>query len=66
MLPYDSGNKLRVPKSILGLQVNFCKNIDCSNFGAPATSKEQKSDRGNKSEDDYVVKDRNQQRRIVV
>ncbi len=45
----------RVPLPVSGINVNFCKNMDCSHFGAPASPLEQKRGAGNKSEDDYIV-----------
>lgn len=31
----------RVPIDVDGIQVNFCKNPQCPNFGAPASTKRQ-------------------------
>jgi len=54
--PYDSSNKLRVPMPVLGLQVNFCKNMECGRFGTLADTSRQKRGPGNKTSDGYVIK----------
>lgn len=38
---YDQANKPRVPYAVDGIQVNFCKNPTCSNYGVPASVKKQ-------------------------
>jgi transposase-like protein len=47
--------KPRIPLSVAGIQVNFCKNPECSNFGVPASTETQPKGRGAKSRgrDDY-------------
>ena len=31
----------RIPKTVDGIQVNYCKNVKCANYGTPASSQEQ-------------------------
>jgi transposase-like protein len=50
-----SSNRPRVPLAVSGVQVNFCKNMDCSNFGTYPSSLPQKRGPGNASKDDYVI-----------
>lgn len=47
----------RVPLPHKGLQVNFCKNVNCSHFGAPASTKKQPRGPGARTRpnDGYVV-----------
>jgi transposase-like protein len=56
----------RVPLPVGGINVNFCKNMDCSHFGAPASPLEQKRGAGHKSEDDYIVKPKKPFRRVLI
>jgi transposase-like protein len=38
---FSQANKPRVPDAVDGIQVNFCKNPTCSNYGVPASVKKQ-------------------------
>ena len=44
-----------MPLPVEGIQVNFCKNMDCGHFGSPASPLEQKRGRGKKSDDGYII-----------
>lgn len=57
-----SSNKPRVPVPFEGIQVNFCKNMDCSHFGNEASTKAQKKGRGHHSGDGYVISNMERQR----
>lgn len=45
----------RIPSEEIGIQINFCKNPECSNFGVPASSERQLRGRGNKVQDTYRI-----------
>jgi len=45
----------RVPEEVSGIQVNFCKNLKCTNFGSPASTEYPKRGRGNVSKDNYTL-----------
>ncbi len=45
----------RIPEGFDGIQVNFCKNPVCKNFGVPASAKRQPRGRGVKSKDAYTL-----------
>jgi len=45
----------RTPLPFGGVNVNFCKNPLCGNFGVPAQSEHGKTGRGNVSADGYIV-----------
>lgn len=47
MPPDDPSNKLRVPMRVLGLQVNFCRNMECGRFGTLGDTRHQKRGPGN-------------------
>lgn len=49
--------KPRIPPETGGIQVNFCKNPACGNFGEPATVEQKKKGRGarSKNADTYTV-----------
>ena len=50
--------KSRIPETVDGIQVNFCKNPTCLNFGRPASTESQPKGSltpSNKSRDSYVV-----------
>jgi hypothetical protein len=38
---FSQANKPRVPDAVDGIQINFCKNPICSNYGVPASVKKQ-------------------------
>ena len=48
----------RVPLEVDGIQVNFCKNPRCPNYGVPASTEKQPRGRGarERGRDDYQVK----------
>jgi transposase-like protein len=48
----------RIPESVNGVQVNFCKNPRCANFGVPASTEKQPRGPGaaGKGRDPYIVK----------
>lgn len=48
----------RIPHAVDGLQVNFCKNPTCFNFGVPASQEKQPRGPGsqNANRDQYIVK----------
>ncbi len=56
MISKDSNFTPRVPLPVCGINVNFCKNMDCSHFGVPASPLQQKRGAGHKTEDDYVIR----------
>lgn len=45
----------RIPLAAGGIQVNFCKNPRCANFGVPASAQKQPKGRGNKATDTYLL-----------
>lgn len=45
----DESEETRIPEEINGIQVNFCKNPICPNFGVPAST--EKQPRGHKVEE---------------
>ena len=45
----------RVPLPVEGIQVNFCKNVECPKFGVPASHEMQKKGRGATTTDGYIV-----------
>lgn len=45
----------QIPSEEIGIQINFCKNPECSNFGVPASSERQLRGRGNKVQDTYRI-----------
>lgn len=45
----------RIPIKEIGIQINFCKNPECSNFGVPASSERQPRGRGNRVQDTYRI-----------
>jgi transposase-like protein len=47
--------KLRIPDAADSVQVNFCKNPACPNFGVPAISTPIARGRGIKTKDNYIV-----------
>lgn len=53
----QAGKQLRIPVAVEGIQVNFCKNPRCLNFGVPANPEAQKKGRpkGGKSSDGYMI-----------
>lgn len=57
-----SFSTLRVPPPIAGIQVNFCKNMDCSHFGVPASHIRQKRGPGELSADGYIIGQKKGQR----
>lgn len=56
-MPEPLREKHRIPEEIEGIQVNFCKNPSCANFGVPASQKKQPRGPGaaNKERDTYIV-----------
>ena len=38
---YETNSKLRIPATVGNVQVNFCKNPACPNFGVPASQDKQ-------------------------
>jgi len=48
---------LRVPEAANGIQINFCKNVECSNFGVPASTQKQPKGPGAKERrtDSYSI-----------
>lgn len=44
----------RIPTEVDGIQVNFCKNPKCSNFGVPPKSFVERG-RGKKNQDTYII-----------
>ncbi len=58
MLDEDAlADKLRIPLPVGDVQVNFCKNPACPNFGIPASQRKQPRGRysGDKERDAYVI-----------
>ena len=53
----SSTSKQRVPPEVDGVQVNFCKNPTCPNFGVPASAAKQPRGRNaaSKNRDPYTV-----------
>lgn len=53
----NSSDKPRIPLEVEGIQVNFCKNPCCGNFGVPASSEKQPRGRGaeDRGRDTYRV-----------
>lgn len=47
----------RIPPAAGGIQVNFCKNPACGNFGVPATAEQKKKGRGaqSRNKDTYTI-----------
>jgi hypothetical protein len=45
----DGSEGARIPKEVEGIQINFCKNVKCPNFGVPAST--EKQPRGSKVEE---------------
>lgn len=41
-VPTNSGPKQRIPLEVEGIQVNFCKNPNCANYGIPASAESQR------------------------
>ena len=67
----NSSTKLRIPEEINGIQVNFCKNPRCLNYGRPASSEQQPRGPGSKerARDSYTItggKDRNSNRVVFL
>jgi transposase-like protein len=54
--------KTRIPEAVKGIQVNFCKNPTCPNFGRPASIESQPRGPGAKDRgrDPYVISTRHQ------
>jgi hypothetical protein len=54
----NSDSTPRVPPPVNGIQVNFCKNPTCANYGAPASAEIQPRGPGAKARnrDNYSVK----------
>ena len=50
-----SFSTFRVPPPVCGIQVNFCKNVECRHFGVPASHLKQKRGRGALSSDGYII-----------
>jgi transposase-like protein len=50
----------RLPESVNGIQVNFCKNVQCLNFGVPADTRKQPKGPGAKTRgrDSYSINSR--------
>lgn len=57
-----SCNNPRVPLPFEGIQVNFCKNIECGHFGKEASTEPQKKGRGHHSTDGYIIGNKGGQR----
>ncbi|HXY54816.1 MAG TPA: hypothetical protein VEM40_09130 [Nitrospirota bacterium] len=60
MLKHELIEGSRLPVAVNGIQVNFCKNVECSNFGVPADTKKQPKGKGAKARgaDSYSVNSR--------
>lgn len=52
----------RVPPPVCGIQVNFCKNMDCGHFCEPASHRRQKRGPGELSADGYILGSKKGQR----
>lgn len=50
-----ANNHLRIPAAIGGIQVNFCKNPLCSNYGIPASNERQARGRNQSNTDSYTL-----------
>lgn len=57
MIKNESAQGLRLSEAVIGIQVNFCKNLQCKNFGIPADTKRQPKGPGaqDRGRDSYSV-----------